>query len=60
MNKYMIILLAFFFINGLGSLLTFLIPSLPKNKVLPIILWLNMVLFLALFLPTKVASFLTI
>ena len=56
----MIILLAFFFINGLGSLLTFLIPSLPKNKVLPIILWLNMVLFLALFLPTKVASFLTI
>ena len=57
MNKYLIILLAFFFINGLGSLLTFLVPSIPKNKVLPIILWLNMVLFLALFLPTKVAIF---
>tara|TARA_B100001057_G_C22843469_1_gene948059 strand:+ start:2078 stop:2260 length:183 start_codon:yes stop_codon:yes gene_type:complete len=60
MNKYLLILLAFFFINGLGSLTTYLVPSLPKNKVLPIILWLNMLLFLALFLPSRVASFLSI
>ena len=45
MNKYLNILLAFFFINGLGSLTTYLVPSIPKNKVLPIILWLNMLLF---------------
>ena len=60
MNKYLMILLAFLLINGLGSLTTYLVPSIPKNKVLPIILWLNMLLFLALFLPSKVASFLTI
>ena len=60
MNKYLLILLAFFFINGLVSLTTYLVPSLPKNKVLPIILWLNMLLFLALFLPSRVASFLSI
>lgn len=59
MNKFMMILLAFFFINGLGSLLGYLVPSLPKDKILPIIMWLNMILFLALFLPTRVASFLT-
>ena len=53
MNKFMMILLAFFFINGLGSLLGYLVPSLPKDKILPIIMWLNMILFLALFLPTK-------
>lgn len=60
MNKYLIILLVFFFINGLGSLTTYMVPSIPKNKVLPIILWLNMLLFLALFLPSRVASFLSI
>ena len=60
MNKYLIILLAFFFINGLGSLTTYLVPSIPKDKVLPIILWMNMILFLALFLPSRVASFLTV
>ncbi len=60
MNKYLIILLAFFFINGLGSLTTYLVPSIPKDKVLPIILWINMLLILALFLPSRVASFLTI
>ena len=60
MNKYLLILLAFFFINRLGSLTTYLVPSIPKNKVLPIVLWLNMLLFLALFLPSRVASFLSI
>lgn len=59
MNKFMMILLAFLFINGLGSLLGYLVPTLPKDKILPIIMWLNMILFLALFLPTRVASFLT-
>jgi len=54
----MIILLAFLFINGMGSLIGYLVPSIPKDKVLPIILWLNMILVLALFLPTRVASFL--
>ena len=58
MNKFMIILLAFIFINGMGSLIGYLVPTIPKDKVLPIILWLNMILVLALFLPTRVASFL--
>ena len=58
MNKFMIILLAFLLINGMGSLIGYLVPSIPKDKVLPIILWLNMILVLALFLPTRVASFL--
>ena len=60
MNKYMIILLAFLFINGLGSLTAYLVPTIPRNKILPIILWFNMLLVLALFLPSRVASFLTI
>ena len=54
MNKYLIILLAFFFINGLGSLTTYLVPSIPKNKVLPIILWLNMILSLLVILNLKI------
>ena len=58
MNKFMIILLAFIFINGMGSLIGYLVPTIPKDRVLPIILWLNMILVLALFLPTRVASFL--
>ena len=56
----MIILLAFLFINGLGSLTAYLVPTIPRNKILPIILWFNMLLVLALFLPSRVASFLTI
>lgn len=59
MNKFLMILLAFLLINGMSSLTTYLIPTIPKEKILPIVLWANVVLFLALFLPTRVASFLT-
>ena len=60
MNKYTVILLAFIFINGMGSLISYLFPAVPKDRVLPIILWLNMVLALAFFLPNSVATFLTL
>ena len=59
MNKFVIILLAFILINGLSSITAYLVPTIPQDKILPIILWSNVVLFLALFLPTRVASFLT-
>lgn len=60
MNKYVIILLAFLFINGASSLIGYLVPTIPGEKVFPIISWLNVVLILALLLPSRVASFLTI
>ena len=59
MNKYVMILLAFILINGMSSLMAYLVPTIPKEKLIPIIMWANVVLFLALFLPTRVASFLT-
>jgi len=59
MNKYLMILLAFILINGMSSLMAYLVPTIPKEKLIPIIMWANVVLFLALFLPTRVASFLT-
>jgi hypothetical protein len=60
MNKYTVILLAFIFINGMGSLISYLFPNIPSDRVLPIILWLNMILALAFFLPNRVATFLTL
>ena len=60
MNKYTVILLAFIFINGMGALISYLFPAVPKDRVLPIILWLIMVLALAFFLPNRVATFLTL
>ncbi len=59
MNKFVMILLAFILINGMSSLTAYLVPTLPKDKILPIVMWANMILFLALFLPTRVASFLS-
>ena len=59
MNKYVIILLAFLFING-AVLFWLLGTTIPGEKVFPIISWLNVVLILALLLPSRVASFLTI
>jgi hypothetical protein len=60
MNKYVMILLAFLLVNGFSAITGYLVPSLPADKILPIVLWINVALFLALFLPTRVASFLTI
>ena len=59
MNRFVMILLAFILINGMSSLMVYLVPTLPKDKILPIVMWANMILFLALFLPTRVASFLS-
>ena len=41
MNKYVIILLAFLFINGASSLIGYLVPTLPGEKVFPIISWIK-------------------
>ena len=59
MNKFVMILLLFILINGMSSLTAYLVPTLPKDKILPIVMWANMILFLALFLPSRVASFLS-
>lgn len=58
MNKYLMILALFLTINGFFSLLTFLFPTLPGDKVLPIQLWINALLIFAAFLPGTVAAFL--
>ena len=60
MNKFIMILLAFILVNGMSALTGYLVPTIPADKILPIVMWANVVLFLALFLPTRVASFLTI
>lgn len=58
MNKFIIIILAFFAINGFFSLLSFLFPAMPMDKILPIQLWINALLLFALILPGTVATFL--
>ena len=60
MNKFVMILLAFILVNGMSALTGYLVPTIAADKILPIVMWANVVLFLALFLPTRVASFLTI
>jgi len=52
------ILALFLTINGFFSLLTFLFPTLPGDKVLPIQLWINALLIFAAILPGTVAAFL--
>ena len=54
MNKFVMILLAFILINGMSSLMVYLVPTLPKDKILPIVMWANMILFLALFFLVKI------
>ncbi len=58
MNRFIWIIIIFFVINGFCSLLGFLFPSLPMDKVLPIQLWFNAILLFSLLLPTSVANFL--
>lgn len=58
MNKFIIFILAFLAINGFFSLLSFLFPTLPIDKILPIQLWINALLLFMLILPGTVASFL--
>ena len=58
MNKFIIVVLAFFAINGFFSLISFLFPTLPMDKILPIQLWINALLLFALMLPGTVATFL--
>ena len=58
MNKYLWILALFLVINGFFQLTTFLFPTMPADKVLPIQLWINALLLFSLFLQGSVASFL--
>lgn len=58
MNKYLMILALFLTINGFFSLLSFLFPTMPADKILPIQLWINALLLFSLFLQGSVASFL--
>ena len=60
MNKFLIILLAFLFINGLFTLVSFLFPTMGMDKILPIQLWINAILIFAAILPDNVATFLNI
>jgi len=52
------ILGAFLSINGFFSILGFIVPTLPADKILPIQVWLNALLVFSTFLPSKVARFL--
>lgn len=58
MNKYMMILALFLAINGFFSIGSFLFPSMPADKILPVQLWINALLLFGLFLPSNVAPFL--
>ena len=58
MNKYIMILALFLAINGFFSITSFLFPSMPADKILPVQLWINALLLFALFLPNTVAPFL--
>ena len=57
MNKYLIILALFLFINSFFSILSFVFPTLPIDKTTPIQFWINALLIISLFLQNKVASF---
>lgn len=59
MSRILWIIIIFFVVNGFCSLLGFLFPSLPMDKVLPIQLWFNAVIIFMVMLPTNVASFLS-
>jgi len=52
------ILALFLAINGFFSIGSFLFPSMPADKILPVQLWVNALLLFGLFLPTTVAPFL--
>jgi len=52
------ILALFLTINGFFSLLSFLFPTMPADKILPIQLWINALLLFSLFLQGTVAPFL--
>lgn len=58
MNKYIAIFALFLTINGFFSLSSFVFPSMPVDKILPVQLWINALLLFGLFLPTTVAPFL--
>ena len=58
MNKVLVIILAFIFVNGFFSLTSFLFPTISIDKTLPIQFWINALLLFAVFLPGNVASFL--
>ena len=58
MNKLLFIILAFVFINGSFSMMGFIAPTLPMDKIAPIQLWINSLFLFALFLPSNVGDFL--
>ena len=49
MNKLLIIVIAFIVLNGGFSLLGFIVPTTPVDKIVPIQLWLNAILVFFLF-----------
>ena len=58
MNKLLFILIAFVIVNGGFSLMGFIAPTLPIDKIAPIQLWINSLFVFACFLPSSVAPFL--
>ena len=56
--KISMITFAFIFINGLVSLIGYLFPQMPLDKIIHVQLWLNAVLLFAFVLSDEVASFL--
>ena len=58
MNKLVIILIVFIVINGSFSLLGFIAPSVPIDKIAPMQLWVNALLVFACFLDDRRAGYL--
>tara|TARA_B100000902_G_scaffold124190_1_gene124138 strand:+ start:5440 stop:5625 length:186 start_codon:yes stop_codon:yes gene_type:complete len=58
MNKLVIIVIAFIVINGGFSLLGFIVPTTPIDKIAPIQLWVNALLVFCCFLPNRRAEYL--
>ena len=49
MNKLVIIVIAFIVLNGGFSLLGYIVPTTPIDKIVPIQLWLNALLIFSCF-----------
>tara|TARA_B100000035_G_scaffold99064_3_gene84046 strand:+ start:5687 stop:5872 length:186 start_codon:yes stop_codon:yes gene_type:complete len=58
MNKLVIIVIAFIVLNGGFSLLGYIVPTTPIDKIVPIQLWLNALLIFSCFLPSRRAEYL--
>ena len=58
MNKLLFLILSFIMVNGGFSLMGFIAPTLPIDKIAPIQLWINALFLFAFILPDDIGTFL--